>query len=266
MGIAGLIAGFLFSAQNSTFPPTTLLAVASVIFLISGYNAYNAIADKDIDAINKPHRPLPKGDLTVKEAKIASFIFFLIALTTAVFTNTTFLTVIAVATVLAVFYSLPPIHLKKRFALGTLTANILYTVFFPLAGWAIQPQNPVPIPLLLFLFFFGIGSATLKDFEDVPGDTHYGAKTLPATLGYNEAAIFTFTSFLFSIVILAFFIYTNNLAIKYATITILPILALANVYLLYVRKNADEAQNAFTRGILIYTLVEIAFATLAIVR
>ena len=264
MGLTALIAGLVFSSHSFLPSINLLLALLSVVFVIAGYNSFNAIADKEIDGINKPFRPIPRKVISLKQALYASILFFSASLFLAFLINLVFFTVIVFTTLIAVLYSFPAVNLKRRFVLGTLSANLLYTVLFPLAGWALTPSNPVPWELVSFLFFFGLGSAVLKDFEDVPGDIRYNARTLPAVLGYSEAIVFVFSSFLFSLVLLAFFIISNSLPIKYSLIAGPVVLALGNAYHLYHKRSQDVAKTSFKIGLVILMITEIGFALLAV--
>ena len=86
-------------------------------------------------------------------------------------------------------YSFPGVSIKKHFLFGTVAASFIYGFLFPLAGWALVNSVWIPFPIILLLFIFGLGSATLKDFEDVEGDIIHGVNTLPNILG-NKAIYF----------------------------------------------------------------------------
>ena len=70
-------------------------------------NALNQIYDLEIDRINKPHRYLPSGKITIKEAWIIAATLFIISLILAGLVNWQCFMMAAIATVMTYFYSAP---------------------------------------------------------------------------------------------------------------------------------------------------------------
>lgn len=264
VGLVGVLTGFVFS--NEIFPVYTqlLLGIICVALTIAGYNSFNAISDKEIDKINKPNRPLARRALTESEALYASLIFFVLAIIIGYVVNLTFLIIIVITTTLAILYSLPGINLKKRFVFGTLSANVLYTVLFPLAGWAIQTSNQIPTYLIVYLFIFGIGIATLKDFEDIRGDSKYGVRTPLNYMGYSQTLIFVSVCFVISVLVLSYLVLVGLIAFKYILVSLLTLPALFNIYILYKDRSIKQGAKAFIRGLVILVLVEGMFILLSI--
>ena len=77
-GMLAFVVGFVFSGGKFNMWLSFLFALISVFFVAAGYNTFNAIYDEGIDAINKPHRPLPRGLINKKEAMNISLVFFFI--------------------------------------------------------------------------------------------------------------------------------------------------------------------------------------------
>jgi geranylgeranylglycerol-phosphate geranylgeranyltransferase len=166
--LSGGLSGILLS--HGTFTIHSGLAVLAVMCLVSGYNTFNCAIDHNIDAINKPHRPIPSGILTPRAAIIYAGLLYSIGLILARVITPAFLCIYVGTVGLSIVYSLPPLQLKKRLLVNNVAATVLYGVLFPLLGWAVQPYNPVPLSYLLFFGLLGYGLSIAKDFEDVAGD------------------------------------------------------------------------------------------------
>jgi 4-hydroxybenzoate polyprenyltransferase len=240
-----------------------LYLLLSVSFLIAGYNSFNAITDKYIDKINKPHRPLAKGAITEGEALYATIAFFVISLIASYLINTNALIIDVMAVILAILYSLPKVNLKKILGVGTLTANILYTVLFPLVGWAASSSQILPIGLIIYLFFFGIGIATLKDFEDVIGDNWHGSHSLLSFFGYSKTVAFVLLTILFDTIILLL-PQTSVLGPKYIVLSLFAIPLIINLRSLHSKRHVKQGKRAFLYGISIMMVMEIALIILSI--
>ena len=169
MAITTLLAGAV--ATTGALPGNSFWFIAVALFCIVGaFNSFNAIADKDIDRINNPHRPMPSKKIQEKHALYFSIGLYVLALILAALVNITELIVIFACVLLTAAYSYPKINLKKRFFLGTLTVTMFYAVFCFIAGWALNPSLSFPISLAVFLFILGLGLAITKDIMDLPGD------------------------------------------------------------------------------------------------
>lgn len=68
------IAGFLiaYTGQIAYWPSLPIVAL-SILFLYAGGMILNDVADREIDAEERPHRPLPSGGVPVRAAGIAGF-------------------------------------------------------------------------------------------------------------------------------------------------------------------------------------------------
>ncbi|MFA6269363.1 MAG: UbiA family prenyltransferase, partial [archaeon] len=189
MAITTLLAGAVVTTgtlPNSSF---WLLAV-SLSCIVGAFNSFNAIADKEIDKINSPHRPIPSKKIEEKHALYFSIGLYVLALLLASFINTTAFIIILGCVVLTAAYSYPKINLKQRFLLGTLTVTLFYAVLCFLAGWALSPTQRFPLEIATFLFLMGFGLAITKDFMDLPGDAFHRKHTLPVKLGYLQSIVF----------------------------------------------------------------------------
>lgn len=257
VGITAMFVGFVYSISPSFSVLNMFLSIICIIAIIAGYNSFNSIADREIDRINKPHRPLAIRD---SHTVYISLFFFVIAIAIGNYINPVFFSIILIAIAISVLYSFPKIHFKRRFLLGTISTTLLYTVLFPLGGWAIAPSNPPPTYLLVYLFIFGLGIATLKDFEDIVGDSVYGVRTPLSYFGYSNTIKLIAAIFTVSLIFLIFSIEFGHILPKYFYLIPFTALAFANLYLLNENRNTKQGGKAFIFGMAILMGVEICIS------
>jgi geranylgeranylglycerol-phosphate geranylgeranyltransferase len=181
--IGAFVAGGALSA-----PSTTAAAVGATWLATGAGMAINDYFDREIDRINAPDRPIPRGAVTPRGALAFSLLLFLGAFGLAVL--------------------LPPL------ALGIAAVNLLglvtYTEYFkglPGAG------NALVAYLVGSTFLFGAAAVgdplaggvlavlaalstftreVIKDVEDLAGDREEGLRTLPIVIGPRRALVLAF--------------------------------------------------------------------------
>ena len=199
-----------------------ILAIA-LACVVSAFNAFNAIADKEIDKINKPERPLVSNKFTERQAIIITIIFYLIALITSMFLGLLTFGIIIIATIITFLYSYKPVYMKKRLIFGNMSGAILYAVLCPLAGWSLYANNPINFTIFFFLFILGIGLSFIKDFEDSFGDGIHKISSLPLVIGKSQATNLIILLEIFAFSIIGYAIFSEQLSIIYSVIVLLLI-------------------------------------------
>jgi 4-hydroxybenzoate polyprenyltransferase len=190
---AGVLGGAL-AAGGGSVPsvPGLLAALASAVLLTGASNAINQIADVATDRINRPERPLPSGEVTLRAAWVAVAALSAAALALAACVNAAYFLCVAVTLPLTASYSLPPLRLKRvPFAAGAVIATprgLLLVVAGWAAGGGADRREAWVLGALAWLYVFG--ASTTKDFADVEGDRATGCRTLPILWGPARAARF----------------------------------------------------------------------------
>jgi 4-hydroxybenzoate polyprenyltransferase len=171
--------------------PTLVYGVATLMILNAASNCMNAAYDAHIDRINKPYRPIPKGLITRDEASSLAFLLYFFALFRAILISYQFFALVLIIAIVTIYYSMPPIRLKKRFWVSNVTIAFTRGLLGFMAGWTIfgDPTNPTPWVIGGILAIYLVGATTSKDFTDVEGDGKYGMRTLPVVYGPKRAAI-----------------------------------------------------------------------------
>ena len=210
--IGGLtvIAGIAI-AYNIQFPLGDLTSLSAFLdlfvygyityFLVAaGGNVVNDIYDIEVDKINRPHRALPSGRMTIRQAwayvgflSILGVIFALIPAVGVVRPISALIVVIFEIIGYAYAAKVKTLGLAGNFmvafsfAFGVLYGSmILAEVTSQSIGYAI----PIPAWLFFFTAFLILQAReTIKGAEDVEGDKLRDVRTIARIYGYKAAAI-----------------------------------------------------------------------------
>jgi 4-hydroxybenzoate polyprenyltransferase len=219
IAVLGLVAGAVLT--TGALPDFRIVyAAISLAFLVGGFNTFNGVYDKQIDVINKPRRPIANGKISEKAGIVYAFFLYIISFAFAFLINPYFIGIIGISIVLTISYSIPPIRLRARFIINTLTGLIFYGFLCPLAGWALYPSYGIPIELIVFIFLLGSGIAITKDFEDVEGDKTYDIKTLPLVMGFTKAKVLVGALIFFSFAYIVSISLSQFIDMRYLSILI----------------------------------------------
>jgi len=173
---------------------TALLTFFSMALITSAGFAINDYYDRESDAIIKPKRPIPSGALTLRQVVAVSAVLFAVGLALSVWVNVLSLFILAVDSILLIFYS-ALVKRKSGFAANILVGLLTGTAF--LYGAAVTLGSNVVNPLApniiksfsLYPIAFGtIGGNVLRDILSSEGDAKVGYPTLPQTVG-NKISI-----------------------------------------------------------------------------
>ena len=178
--VLSVAAGFAIGGGTGTFPFWLLLSTALVT---AAGNVINDWFDRDIDAINKPRRPIPSGGVSPRAA--LALYFLLLA---AIAAGATRLTApqaawIAAWAVLLHIYSWKA---KRIWLAGNILVASVVSSAFLLGAYTAGDISAGTVPAL-FTFFFILGRELVKDTEDIKGDRECGARTVPVLSGPGTA-------------------------------------------------------------------------------
>ena len=233
-GLAALGARYHDDAQFSWLAVVPLL-LGSVMSatLNAASNTINQIYDRDIDAVNKPHRPIPSGRASLKLAWILTAVFFAAAWILAWLADPIAgapgdgqhqcFWIVVVTSFIVWAYSAPPLRTKRWGWGANITIAIPRGVLLKVAGWSAVVSITYPEPWYVGLIFglFLLGATTTKDFADIEGDRAGGCRTLPVVLGPERAAKITAPFFVFPFLLIPIGAWTDILKGNDIALTIL---------------------------------------------
>jgi len=155
----------------------------------------NDYFDRDLDEINEPWRPIPGGDISLKNATILIAVWSLLSVLVGYLIHPLIALYVVIGIINAHLYSANPIKLKKRLWAGNIIVAVSYLVIPWIAGeiaynpeFTLQSLSPSLVVATLFTIS-STGTMTINDFKSVEGDRQIGVRTLPVVFGDRNAAI-----------------------------------------------------------------------------
>ncbi len=198
-GIAGIVAYLIATGK---IVPEALLLFLIVLLVTAAGNVINDYFDAEIDAINRPERPIPSGAVSRLGAWRFAGVLFLLGILVCFFTNPLCLAIAIFNALLLIAYAA---RLKSTPFFGNAAVSYLSASIF-LFGGALAGWNGIihMLPIAVITFFAMLARELLKDAEDVKGDKAGGAVTLPIRIGIRStvrlAFFFALTAVIASIV------------------------------------------------------------------
>jgi geranylgeranylglycerol-phosphate geranylgeranyltransferase len=248
-GVAAIIG--LLIAGGRGIEPAALIFLA--VFLVTGAgNAVNDYFDREIDAINRPKRPVPSGRVAPRSTLLWSLALFTTGCILAGLVNWLCLAIAAANSVLLFIYAR---NLKATPLAGNLCVAYLTGSTFlfggAVFGWPGLQSNLVPFSLSSLAT---MSREIMKDVEDVAGDRKGGASTLPILVGERLsgalAAIFSLVAVVLS--------YQPTLGRAYlATVAVADIFLLAAVWKI-TKRDASGSQRALKLGMAVALIAFLA--------
>ncbi len=193
-----------------------LFACVSAFFISAGGNVLNDFFDVEIDRINKPSRPLPRGIISLKSALVFSAILFFIGLALSFRINPPSPILASFACGLLIVYSY---ILKRALLWGNLVVSAVAALAFIYGGIATEDFRFSLIPAA-FALLFHLGREILKDMEDIKGDSSVGASTLPIKLGVEFSVNICTLVFLFLMGLTTFPYFFHLFSLRYLLVAV----------------------------------------------
>ncbi|MCW4016068.1 MAG: geranylgeranylglycerol-phosphate geranylgeranyltransferase [Candidatus Bathyarchaeota archaeon] len=184
MGFAVIVGASLVSTLN--FTPNLFLGFATSFALTAASMVINDFYDRKIDAINEPNRPIPRGDISPKQALIFAFALSLTGFVAAFKTNLPSLMAAVGAWIISITY------ITKGKGTG-LPGNFLVsaTVVMPFiyGGLSVGQLESSTLLFVAIVFFSNTAREVTKGIVDVEGDRSHKIRTIAVTHGEKAAAI-----------------------------------------------------------------------------
>lgn len=232
--------GFVVASNWSINPIKLVVSMLVVALVAAGGYVINDIYDIEIDRINKPYRPLPSGEISIRKAFIITWSTFVIGASFSAILGVYPFILALVTIILLVFYAK---KLKKEGIVGNFVVALTSALSAFYGGLAYFNGNwfyRVIIPTL-FIFFFTLSREFIKGIEDVIGDKENGVKTLAVKLGITR----TWT---ISKIILLLLLITSPIPffLGFSIIYLLGIISLDSIlaYIIFLENTIESASKA----------------------
>ncbi len=180
-GVLTATGAFVAGAGDSTL--VAAVAVVTTAVAVAAGNAINDYFDREIDAINRPDRPIPRGAVSPRGALAFSVALFALAVGLAALLPVAALVIAAVNLVALVTYTTV---FKGTPGLGNALVSYLVGSTFLFGGAAVGSLD-APLVLAALAALSTFTREVIKDVEDLAGDREEGLRTLPVAVGERRA-------------------------------------------------------------------------------
>lgn len=217
-GIAVAIGCMVGAGSEITLYGAQVALAFVVCFVVTaGGNAINDFYDAKIDAVNKPHRPIPSGRISPRSAFAFAISLFGIGIALSYFINPICFLIAAANSLLLIGYAY---KLKRTALWGNMSVGYLTGSTFLFGGAAV---NEIAVTFVLFLLAMlaTIGREIVKDVEDVKGDKKEGLITLPISVGAKKSATIASAFVIMAVILSPLPIVLGNFGMSYLTIVTL---------------------------------------------
>ena len=196
--VAGIAAIVAYLIATGTVIPATLLLFVIVALITSAGNVINDYFDADIDAVNRPDRPIPSGSVSRESAIRFALVLFVAGVFFSLFTTPLCIGLAVFNSLLLVAYAS---RLKRCPLVGNIVVSYLSASMF-LFGGALNGAGSMfhVLPVAAITFFAMLARELLKASEDVEGDRKGGADTLPIRIGVPSTVRLAFLCAVFAVV------------------------------------------------------------------
>lgn len=217
-----------------SFPPLKIATLALFIPM-TGWTAglyLSDFFDRKLDAIQKPHRPIPSGRIKPNEALAIGAIFAITGFILSFFLSLN--NVVLVFIVAALVFSYAKLS-KSRGLLGNLNRGLVTVAAYFFGVFSINIQiNSIPIYiwlLALVFLFHDTNSNLVGAIRDMEGDKKGGYITFPVKYGLQASIIVSFIlTFIWLSLVLFLPFYYNFLKNGFYIVMILDITILFSLY------------------------------------
>ncbi|PVX23858.1 MAG: hypothetical protein CW691_09475 [Candidatus Bathyarchaeum sp.] len=184
MGFAVIVGASLVSSLSLSL--NLILGFITSFALTAASMVINDFYDRKIDAINEPNRPIPRGDVTPKQALIFALVVSIIGLLSASKTNMPSLVAAAIAWIISITY----ITKGKGTGLpGNFLVSATVVIPFIYGGLAVGQLETSTLLFVAIVFFSNTSREVTKGIVDVEGDKSHKIRTIAVTYGERSAAI-----------------------------------------------------------------------------
>ncbi|MFX1315113.1 MAG: geranylgeranylglycerol-phosphate geranylgeranyltransferase [Promethearchaeota archaeon] len=210
MGSLTVIIGILntrIGIHLSTLLINIILGVLTYFFVAGSGMVINDYYDIEIDKINRPERPIPRGSITLNQAKLLFFGYLLIGVVISIIHSFLFELGFLNIIIAAVFGFIGWLYAawgKKSGFFGNIIVSVSFSI--GLIYGAVLNSSAIPLYIYFFFltsFFLLLAREIIKGCEDIEGDKEQGVKTLAIQIGIKKA---TYSSMISAILAIIFFI------------------------------------------------------------
>jgi geranylgeranylglycerol-phosphate geranylgeranyltransferase len=194
MGFAVIVGASLVSELRLNI--NLALGFLTSFSLTAASMVINDYYDREIDSINEPNRPIPRGDVSPKEALSFASILIIIGFIAAFATNLPSFIVSVMALIISIAY----ITRGKDTGLpGNFLVSTSVIIPFIYGGLTLGQIEVSTLLFVAIVFLSNTGREITKGIVDVEGDRSHNIKTIAVTHGEKTAAVAAASFSLFAV-------------------------------------------------------------------
>lgn len=210
MGALSVIIGLLNTRLDVTWERliiNIILGVFTYLLIAASGMVINDIYDIEIDKINRPERPIPRGSITLKQAKLLFSLYLCCGIFLS-FLNTIIFSLSLLNLILASFFGFIGWVYAKWGKKSGFFGNLIVGISFSIGLVYGALLNSILIPPYILYFFITafsllVAREIIKGCEDIEGDKKQGVKTLAIKIGIKNSRNF---ALIFSLIAITFFV------------------------------------------------------------
>jgi geranylgeranylglycerol-phosphate geranylgeranyltransferase len=187
-----------FVAGGISEPMPAVFAVLATVLATGGGNAINDYFDREIDAVNRPERPIPRGAITPRIALGFSALLFVSAVLLTLLLPWIAIGIAVVNLLALIAYTE---IFKGQPGIGNALVGYLTGSTFLYGGTAVGGDLRPVLVLFVLAASATVAREIVKDVEDIEGDRNEGLNTLPIAIGERNALIIATVFVAFAVVI-----------------------------------------------------------------
>jgi len=199
--IALMVAIFVATPDSYNLAPLACISIGGFLAAAQAM-VHNDIVDIEVDRINAPQRVLPRGILSIQQAKIFAIVLFAIGFFFALYVDLTSdiwyttLVFVGMSGVLDAYN----LWLKKMGFIGNLSIGFSVLMLFVYGDLFVDNKFDVaPMVMGTIGFLLNAAREVVKGIVDVEGDAQENIKTIAVRIGRKGAAWFAAPIFILAI-------------------------------------------------------------------
>lgn len=187
VAIASLTVGaaIILADPRARVDDILILGMFTAALVTAGANAINDFFDYEIDRINRPDRPIPRGDITRRIALTVWIVSSVGSISINIFLHSGALTIVVGSLVLLYWYSA---YWKRTPLAGNIVVALMTGMAFVYGGAVAGDVRRTIVPAV-FAALINLAREIVKDVEDMEGDQYGKAQTYPIRFGKKNALV-----------------------------------------------------------------------------
>ena len=165
-------------------PLRSVIIILLITFISAFFNTMNEIVDAEVDAINKPKKPIPSQMVSIEEATmLVKFFAVLSAVFLVLFALVAFDIILVLLSLAGIFTAKVYNISRERAIIGNACLGFTYFVAAFISVYPLHLLFPVAFAL------FTVGFNIIVQIQDIEAEALKGVKTMPVQHGIKKSGV-----------------------------------------------------------------------------